>query len=317
MRVAQSIAALHAFAENWAKLTNGDQLPNPDSPPKRAENGGRMLKACRRAALVAVAAGAALAVQFTAIMPAQAAGPTVTIGASSKFKPVSHDIFVVYDAGAYSKAAIHGTITGAEGDVATLFAQQFPFKKAPVKVGSVALKTAKSSYSFPVTPTLYTKYAVRVFASKTATKVLATSRVQDVFVAIKQTFSAPVPKDCQVPVCHQAIKVDSFAPSSALGTEMAKHVYPYFGVNLNAKKLPPPPAYVTLNADHVRVTKTRRLSATEFTNTLTFSFTIDHDDATYVAFMCTKDVVFKDGLGLPGSHGCGARRISTLAPYVG
>lgn len=277
-----------------------------------------MLKAWRTAALAAVAAGAALAVQCTAIAPAQAAGPTVTIAATSKFKPVTHDVFVVYDAGEYNNATIHGTISGAAaGEVATLFAQQFPFEKAPVKAGSVTLETAKSSYSFTVTPTLHMKYAVRVFASATATAPLATSGVQNLYVAIGQTFSSPVPKNCQVPVCKEAIKVDTYVPSSALATEMAKHVYPYFAVNLNAKKVPPPPAYVYLNAGHAKVTRARKLSATEFTNTLTFSFTIGHDYATYVPFVCTKDAVSKDGLGLPGSHGCGASRIATSSPYVG
>ena len=32
---------------------------------------------------------------------------------------------------------------------------------------------------------------------------------------------------------------------------------------------------------------------------------------------CTRDAVSKDGLGLPGYHGCGASRILATALYVG
>jgi hypothetical protein len=276
-----------------------------------------MFRSWRRGAFVALAAGAAIAAQLISIAPAQAAGPTITIAATSKFK-VTNDVFVVYHIAAYEKATIHGTVKGGgANEVARLFAQQFPFKKAPAVAGTVTLRAATSTYSFSVSPTLYTKYSVRLFASKTATKPLASSGVQIVYVASDQSFSAPVPASCARPVCHESLKVDTFVPSSALGAEMAKHDYSYFGVNLNATKIPPPPSFVYLNGGHAAVTKSRRLSATEFQNTLTFSFTIGNDAANWIGFFCTKDNVYKDGLGLPGSHGCGSSRLSTSAPYVG
>ncbi len=35
------------------------------------------------------------------------------------------------------------------------------------------------------------------------------------------------------------------------------------------------------------------------------------------AFVCVKDTVSRDGLGLPGSHGCGARRVLRTVSYLG
>ena len=94
-----------------------------------------MFRAWRRAAVVAVIGGAAIAAQLTAVVPAQAAAPTVTIAAGSKIKPVTGDVYAVYLGGSYGNATIHGTITGAAaGEVATLYAQRFPFTKAAAPV---------------------------------------------------------------------------------------------------------------------------------------------------------------------------------------
>jgi hypothetical protein len=291
-----------------------DQLSSQHSPPKRAEDGGRMLKTWRGAAPVALAAGVALAVQLTAVVPAQAAGaaPTVTIAATSKLKVVTHDVFVIYHAGAYANATIHGTVTGGAGDVATLFAQQFPFKQAPVKAGSVALKAAKSSYSFTVTPTLYTKYTVRVI---NGANTVATSSVQSVYVsslgAVSNSFSC-----ASSGLCHDTLNVFVTVPSSTLSFELGKHVYPYFGINLNAKKTPPAPTWLYLNKADPSV-KSHKVTADEYETTVHYTFSIGKDFATWLPSACQRDAVLKDGIGLPGSHGCGASRISTSQYYVG
>ena len=54
-----------------------------------------------------------------------------------------------------------------------------------------------------------------------------------------------------------------------------------------------------------------------FENTLTFSFTIGNDAYNWAWTACVKDTVSRDGLGLPGSHGCGARRVLRTASYLG
>lgn len=106
-------------------------------------------------------------------------------------------------------------------------------------------------------------------------------------------------------------------PASALSTEMGKHVYPYFGINLGTSTAPPAPAWLYLNAANAKVTAARKISAGEFENTLTFSFTIGDHSFNWLPSFCTKDAVTTDGLGLPGSHGCGTSRIPSDQYYLG
>lgn len=275
-----------------------------------------MLRAWRGAVVAAVVAGTAMAAQLAVIAPAKAAAPTITIAATSEIKPVTGDVFVVYHVSAASSAKVHGTITGgAAGEVAALYAQPFPYKKAGARVASITLKTAKTAYSFTVKPTLATHYAVKLFASGTATAPVASSAARAVYVVNLQTTSAP--QKCSRPVCHETFHVDTFVPPSALKVEMAKHLYPYFGLSLSAKTIPKPPKWLYLNGGHPTVTKSRRISASEFENTLTFSFTIGNDGATYFPDFCTKDAVTANGLGLPGRHSCGVRKISSTIAYLG
>jgi hypothetical protein len=277
-----------------------------------------MLRAWRRATVVALAAGAAITASLTAgaaTSAAQAAAPAVSIAATAKLKPVTGDVFVVYRAGAYSTAKIHGTITGAAaGDIAILYAQPFPYKKPAAAAGSVTLKGATAAYSFTVTPALATHYAVRLFASGTPAPV-AVSRTQAVYLTNAQTYSSF--QTCKRPVCHETFRIYTYVPSSSLAFEMRKHVYPYFGLNLSNTGTPPPPKWLILDGGHAKVTNARRVAADEFVNTLSFTFTIGNHGYYWIPGICTKDAVTTDGIGLPGRHSCGAHRISTSLPYVG
>jgi hypothetical protein len=279
-----------------------------------------MLRQWRRAALVALAAGAAVAAQLVATGPAQAAAPAITIAATAKLPPVTGYVSVIYRAGPYANAKIHGTITGATaGEVAALYAQQFPYKRPAVRLSSITLKTARTAYSFTVTPTLATRYAVRLFASSKATTPIASSRAQDLYVTNQQLFTKG-PQQCGRPVCHEVFPIDTFVPPSTLSAEIGKHVYPYFGLNLGpstSKLPPPPPKWLYLNAGHASVTKARRISAGEFEYTLTYSFTIGNHSFYWLPNFCTRDTESKDGLGLPGYHSCGASRIPVSQVYLG
>jgi hypothetical protein len=276
-----------------------------------------MLRAWRGAVVAAVVAGTAIAAQLTVIAPAQAAAPTITIAAKSELKPVTGDVFVVYHVSAVSSAKLAGTVTGgAAGEVAALYAQPFPYKKAGVRVASITLKAAKTAYSFTVKPTLATHYAVKLFASGTATAPVASSSARAIYVASEQTIDAG--NQCGRPVCHETFHIYTFVPASALKVEMAKHLYPYFGLNLSATRTPGPPKWLYLNAGHPTVSKPRRISAGEFENTLKFSFTIGNDGAYFIPGFCTKDAESSDGLGLPGRHGCGASKLlSASTAYLG
>jgi hypothetical protein len=275
-----------------------------------------MLRAWRRTAVCAVVTGAAIAAQLAVMAPAQAATPTISIAATSRLKPVTGDVLVVYHAGAYGNATLHGTISGgAAGEVAVLYAQQFPYKSPAVRVGSVTLKAAKKVYAFTVTPILATHYAVKLFASGTATAPIATSAARALYVADEQTSNPP--QKCGRPVCHETYHIDTFVPPSALGTEMAKRGYFYFGLSLGTSRIPAPPKWLYLYGGHPHVTKSRRISAGEFENTLTFSFTIGNHSYYFLPNYCTKDALATDGIGLPGHHSCGVSKIPSTLAYLG
>ena len=283
----------------------------------RAESKAPMFTGMRRVTILALAGGAAIAVQLTAVTPARAATPTITIAATSKIGPVTGYILVAYG-GADASARIHGTITGATaGDVASLYAQPFPYEKPPAPVGSTTLGAAGAgAYSFTVKPTLATRYQVKVFARKGATTPLATSARRTLYVSANGYFTGG--KNCGRPVCRMTLHIYTIVPRSILGVEMSKHLYPYVGLNLTTGTgYPPRPKWLYLNAGHASVSGARRISATEFEKTLTFSVRVGNDGYYLEWNWCAKDTMHRDGLGLPGSHGCGARRILSTVSYLG
>jgi len=282
----------------------------------RAESKAPMFTGMRRVTILALAGGAAIAVQLTAVTPARAATPTITIAATSKIGPVTGYILVAYG-GADASARIHGTITGATaGDVASLYAQPFPYEKPPAPVGSTTLGAAGAgAYSFTVKPTLATRYQVKLFAGPSTTTPLATSPTQNVYVTSGGYYTSAI-------VCISACSVTSHVfwrvPSSALQFEMSKHVYVYFGITFPPISAPKPPEWLYLNAGHAKVTRAKRISADEFETTVTFSYKESGNSSGYPAWLvCDKDTVAKDGMGLPGHHGCGSSRVRRTVAYLG
>jgi hypothetical protein len=79
------------------------------------------------------------------------------------------DVFVYYQDSADASAQVSGQVTNAaSGEVAKLYAQQFPFASAAAPVASATLSGATAQYSFTVTPSLVTRYTVKVFRSSSA-----------------------------------------------------------------------------------------------------------------------------------------------------
>jgi hypothetical protein len=173
-----------------------------------------------------------------------------------------------------------------------------------------------ASYEFQVTPTLATSYRVELFQSSAASKPLATSGVATIYVVNFVTTGEL--QTCGRPVCHESLQVSYWMPSSALQTEMSKRLYLYFGINLTSSIEPPPvPQWLILGAGNGHVTAPHRISANEFSYTITFSFQVG-DDALHWAYRaCRKATEAEDGLGLPGNHGCGDARVLQSASYVG
>ncbi len=249
-------------------------------------------------------------------LAATAARPGITVAAKSLFKPVTGDVFVVFDAGKFAKAQIHGSISGAaRGEVVRLFAQPFPFKNAPARAGSATLASPSASYSFTVIPTLATRYRVALYPNSTSATALAATTIRTVYVADLQA-AALTPKTCARPVCRESLRIEEVVPASTLRDEITKHWYFYFGLSLSPTKAPPPPKFLTLDT-HATISAPVPGGARRYTRTISFSFRIGRDGYDWAWNECTRDTEATDGLGLPGHHGCGAPRISSSTVYLG
>lgn len=274
------------------------------------------MRAWRRAAGMAVAGVLAIGAPLAVAGQAQAAAPTISVAASTKLPLITHDALVMYQEGAYASAKIHGTISGAaEGEVARLYAQPFPYGKAATAVAAVTLKASNASYSFTVSPSLATHYWVKLFQTTTATTPVAESSLQNVYVTLANVTTGV--KTCGRPTCHETLTLTTKVPSSALSTELAKRVYAYFGLSLSKSGVPKEPATLTRNGGKASISRATRLSATKYRFTIKFTFTIGSDGYAWVWDECAKDTVTRDGIGLPGSHGCGAGKISISTIYLG
>jgi len=246
---------------------------------------------------------------------------TISISAKSALKPVTGNVFVVFKAGKFANAHIKGSVTGAtSGQVLQLFAQQFPFKKAAAKLGSpVTLSAASMPYSFPVTPTLATRYHVELFTDSSETTRVAKSAGQIVYVASAGRFSGF--RSCnrrgQRPVCHQRIHVTVTVPPSTVRTERPKAWHLYFGLKLRRIGIPSRPKTLKLNGGNARVVSKKKLNSQQYAITFTLSFRVGNDGYFFVFNACQKDTESTDGLNLPGHHSCGNRFISSRLPYLG
>jgi hypothetical protein len=276
-----------------------------------------MNRTALRIAVAALVAGGIAAPQLPALATARAA-PSITIAAKSQLRPVTGDVYVIWHTGDRS-ATVGGTVTGgANGEVLRLYAQQFPYTGAPKVVGKTTLTSQR--YSFTVTPELATRYQAKLFATGASHKSLAASPKVTIFVAEHRhgTGGSSCNVPGQRPVCHQTWHEHVFVPPSALKTEMPKRWFIYFGLNLSRTGEPPPPKILKLGAGHVRVSRPTKISAHEYVVTMKFSIRIGNDGYFYVFQPCQRDTEAKDGLNLPGHHGCGTlHEISRNRRYVG
>jgi hypothetical protein len=271
------------------------------------------LSRLRRAIAVASLIAGTLALGQLPAVATAASGPAVTISAKSANKVIKGDVLVVYLGGKYATATISGTVTGgAAGDTATLEAQPFGGTAAPA--ASVPVTSASQAYSFTVKPAVATTYTVQLAVTGTTTP-LATSPARVVYAVNSGKSSGA--KTCARPVCHETLRIVEYVPPSALKTEMAKRVYAYFGVNLGGSKVPSSPTSVTLNAGHASVSKAKELAAGKFTFNISYSFTIGSHSYYWRWVACAKDRESTDGLGLPGTHSCGDKRLKLTFNYLG
>ncbi len=232
---------------------------------------------------------------------------------TSNVTAADNDVYVRYDGSGDSTATISGTITGAtSSDVVRLYAQQFPFTSAPAVAGSVPLNPSGSTatYSFQATPSLATRYQVKLFSSAAATTPVAESAVTTIYVVA--TFVQNFTPTCTGgSTCQETITETIYQPASTLPTEMPKHWYVYSGFSTTSEENPP----VVQLVPGAVVTAARQVGPNSYTRTITYSYPASGGASPY-SLICFKDTEAQDGTGLPNASGCGDPSVSTTA-YLG
>jgi hypothetical protein len=274
-----------------------------------------MSRIWRIIAPVAIAGGLIAA----GVMPAQAASPavqSVTISATSPNYPgavhgkVDGFAVAIYKTSFrhWNTALISGTVSGAvANDTATLLAKPFGAKTFTPTGTPITLTGGSQPISIKVVPSLATVYEVQVMTGPT---VDATSNPQTVYVT-QGVNSNHARKSCSRTTCTFSYHFFELMPSSAYNTEVKKHVYLYERVGY-----PRLPKFFTLSTT-AKASRARRINAGEFERLLTFYIKLRNGGAAWFTLACTKDTESRDGIGLPGSHGCGAKRVNAKAPYIG
>jgi hypothetical protein len=254
--------------------------------------------------------------------PKAPAVPAAAVAASlsSAYAPLNGNVFVNYQDGTDSNAAVSGQVTNAvSGEVARLYAQRFPFTSPPALAASAALDPSGTTapYSFQVTPTLATRYTVEVFRDSAATAPLAASSSGTVYVA--QNKGNDSTRTCTGSQCQVTDTATVVVPASALSTQMAEHVYTYFGISYAATGNAPVPATLKLGAGNFAVGAPQQVSADEYQFTMTFSFSTNDESYAYSWHNCTVSMEAQDGVGLPGGggYGCGSPAIPQTETYLG
>jgi hypothetical protein len=270
----------------------------------------------RRALAISAAAGAVAAFGASPAFAQPSTGPTVSIGAKSLVPTAYGYTWVAFKDGKYARVTVSGAVTGAtSGTVAQLYAQPFPYKTAaaPVSGQQLALTgISPQSYSFTATPGIATRYSVEILPSATmSTPVAATSATKTVYVATTQPVTGI--KSCNRagnrPICHETIHIFTRVPASARLAESKKKVYFYFAVKLARTSIPKGPRTLTLDRS-AKISKAKKISATEFEQTITISFRVNNDAYDFNIDYCVKASESSDGVNLPGHHHCGATRIN-------
>jgi serine/threonine-protein kinase len=285
------------------------------SDPQRARR--RRVRIAAAAAAVVVLAGAAV----TAVLLRPHPGPVPSfspIAAKSAFRPVTGDVYVEYRGGSSASAELSGEVKRvANGEVAQLYAQPFPYQHAPVPAGSVLLHPSggAATYAFRVTPVLATRYTVKVFGSSTAAAPLATSASRTIYVTAGGSYGTA--QTCARPVCHETLPVHVLVPASALSTEISKPWWVYFNINLSTGQVPAAPKALLLNAGNAHISAPQRVSADEYERTITFTFDIGSDAYNWNWTSCSQDTESQDGMGLPGHHDCGSVSVLVSDRYLG
>jgi ABC-type transport system substrate-binding protein len=248
---------------------------------------------------------------------ARAPAYSISASATSAIPRVKPYTYVLYEQGKFAVATISARITGASGASgasAQVLARRFGAKSFRPIGTPAAVTSSPQVIHFEVTPSLATRYEVRV---STGTTVDVTSAEVTVYVALVQDIIGVPSKKCTATACSETIATVTQVPASAYKTEAAKPWYLYLGVSQSSGQQPTEaPKYLNLSGLST-ASAARRISATEYKVTFTFRARADHPNVDFFPNACTKDAEAKDGLGLPGHHGCGNKRVRASDVYLG
>lgn len=269
----------------------------------------------------ALATGTVAVGQLPALAAAADTTPTITAAATSNLPTVNGAVWVAfrYPVKKYSQAQISGNVANAAaGNVVRLYAKQFG-QHSPTEVDSpITLNPTGTTtpYSFSVTPAIATSYTVELFATSSDTTPLASATPVAVWVVATHEFGR-FSRCRHRPTCHVNTHLRVLVPASALKTERSKRWFVYFGIRFSPTGTVPPKT-LKLGAGHPHVSAPQKINSHEYAVTITISFFVGNHGWFLEIWPCQRDTEAKDGVGLPGRHGCGTlRQISAKRIYLG
>ena len=217
------------------------------------------------------------------------------------------DTYVTYEPEGLTSgpgALLGGEIAdAAPGEVARLYAQQFPYTSPPAPVESVTLKPddGVAAYSFTVDPTLATRYQVRLLRGTAAATPLATSGSKTVYVVdgVRPYYnpsSDPINMGLcpfgQSP-CAATYPITVYVPPSALQTETSQLKYLYRSLDGGTYQL----------AKNATFSVPQRIGDNAYE--IVVSLSPGGDTGPGFA-LCIRQTEALDGIGLPNPPACGS-----------
>jgi hypothetical protein len=273
----------------------------------------------RLAVIITTAGGLSLAGAGTALAGGAARSDLdVTIGTASTFVPVNGDTLVRYGAPVPEKSAnVSGSVTGIPASLTSVVVTLLKKPFGATTFTSTGLRAnllptgGTAAYTFPVRPSVATSYEVAV--SPTAVSAALTSGPQTVYVIPDVTVTG---LKCARPACSGQLVITAQFPPSAFGTESTKKLHVYQGIRKLADRTPAEPDTLSLAGPPTHVVRDATKSTVQYT--VRYGFNIGPADGyQWKISYCTPDTEATDGIGLPDSHGCGQKTISTDTPYLG
>jgi hypothetical protein len=231
---------------------------------------------------------------------------------------VNGDTVVQYQYSGHDTAQLSGQVTGGSaGEVATVLAQPFPCVSPFLQAGApVRISGPAQQYSLTVQPAIATRYELQVTKAGDHGEVLATSPAQTVYVSTQVTFGSYA-KTCVRPKCTLVVRTYVTTPPLSYPAEAAKRWYTYLALKLSRNREPKPATSLVLDTKAV-ISPVRQVSDDEFEVTARLPITIGRTDGYYWNVnMCQQNSYLIDGIGVPGTHGCGGPSVSSQPSYLG